>query len=393
MYTGSLDFPRLKRFSNTNILLNWAINKRQVAKYRGDIKRNSGEHNFFVSKSHCRDKSSCMSQKSQYVNDVEAVDKLHMTYQSLCQEIGKTIVGQHRVLDLVFTSLFAGGHVLLMGVPGLAKTLLVRSLSRALDLSFNRIQFTPDLMPSDITGTDIIQESETGGKRVFEFVRGPVFANIVLADEINRAPAKTQSAMLEAMQEYRVSVMGRTFELPQPFFVLATQNPIEQEGTYLLPEAQLDRFMFLIEVEYPSFSEELRIARNTTGNEHELPTPILSGEDILTYQRLIRRVPVPDHCYEYAVKLARSTRPSLEECPEWTRKYVSWGAGPRAVQYLILGARARAALHGSYSVRQEDIDALVHPVLNHRIVLTFTAESQGVKSTEIIERLMEELKR
>lgn len=325
-------------------------------------------------------------------DDVESIDRLSVVYGDLCRELGKTIIGQQRVLELVSVAIFAGGHALLMGVPGLAKTLLVGSVAQSLDLSFNRIQFTPDLMPSDITGTDIIQDAGEGGRRMFEFVKGPVFSNIVLADEINRAPAKTQSAMLEAMQEHRVTVMGRTFDLPRPFFVLATQNPIEQEGTYPLPEAQLDRFMFLIGVDYPDFDEELRIARETTGALCGRPSPVLSGEDILSFQQLVRRIPVPDHCYDYVVRLVRSTRPGLDSSPDWVKEYVAWGAGPRAVQYLILGAKARAALYGSYMVRQEDIDALAEPVLVHRIVTNFAAESQGLVPSSVVSRLVEELK-
>lgn len=325
-------------------------------------------------------------------DDVEAIDRLASVYNDLRQELSKTIIGQERVVELVCTALFSGGHALLMGVPGLAKTLMISSVAKTLDLSFNRIQFTPDLMPSDITGTDIIQEGEQGNKRSFEFVKGPVFANIVLADEINRAPAKTQSAMLEAMQERHVTVMGRTFALPAPFFVLATQNPIEQEGTYPLPEAQLDRFMFLIEVDYPSFDEELRIARETTGIKRDPLQPILSGEEILFFQDLVRRVPVPEHLFDYVVKLVRATRPKLETSPEWVKEYVSWGAGPRAIQYLILGAKTHAALCGSYMVRREDIDAIVEPVLMHRVVTNFAAESQGLTSAVAVRRLASELK-
>ncbi|WMX38015.1 AAA family ATPase [Akkermansia sp. EB-AMDK43] len=310
-------------------------------------------------------------------DDVAAIDRLGAIYKELSAELSKIIIGQQRVVELLSIALFSRGHALLMGVPGLAKTLLISSVAKTLDLSFNRIQFTPDLMPADITGTDIIQDDSAGGKRQFEFIKGPVFANIVLADEINRAPAKTQSALLEAMQERRVTVMGRTFTLLPPFFVLATQNPIEQEGTYPLPEAQLDRFMFLIEVDYPTEEEEMRIARETTGNRSEELKHVLSGEEIIFYQDLVRRVPVPEHIYEYAVKLVRATRPSLETSPEWVKQYVAWGAGPRAVQFLILGAKTRAALQGSYIVRKEDIDAIVEPVLMHRVVTNFAAESRA----------------
>ncbi len=325
-------------------------------------------------------------------DDVAAIDKLGAIYKEFTTELSKVIVGQSRVVELLSIALFSRGHALLMGVPGLAKTLLVSSVAKTLDLSFNRIQFTPDLMPADITGTDIIQEDSAGGKRRFEFIKGPVFANIVLADEINRAPAKTQSAMLEAMQVRRVSVKGRTFDLAPPFFVLATQNPIEQEGTYPLPEAQLDRFMFLIEVDYPTEEEEMRIARETTGNTTAELKHVLSGEEIIFYQNLVRRVPVPEHIYEYAVKLVRATRPSLESSPEWVKQYISWGAGPRAIQYLILGAKTRAALNGSYIVRKEDIDAIAEPVLMHRVVTNFAAESQGINTRKAITRLTTELR-
>ncbi len=324
-------------------------------------------------------------------DDVAAIDRLGKLYADFQQEIGKVIIGQQRVIELLSIALFSRGHALLMGVPGLAKTLLVSSVAKTMDLSFNRIQFTPDLMPADITGTDIIQEDGQGGKRKFEFIKGPVFANIVLADEINRAPAKTQSAMLEAMQEHKVTVMGRTFSLGAPFFVLATQNPIEQEGTYPLPEAQLDRFMFLIEVDYPNEAEELRIAKETTGNQKTDLSHILNGEEILFYQDLVRRVPVPEHIYEYAVKLVRATRPSLENSPDWVKQYIAWGAGPRAVQYLILGAKARAALNGSYAVRREDIDAIIEPVLMHRISTNFAAESQGLTPRKAVVKLAQEI--
>lgn len=332
-----------------------------------------------------------MEQSSLPADDVAAIDKLGHLYDDLKTELGRVIIGQHRVIELLCIALFSRGHGLLVGVPGLAKTLLISSLARTLDLSFNRIQFTPDLMPSDVTGTDIIQEESQGGRRGFEFVKGPIFAHIVLADEINRAPAKTQSAMLEAMQEHRVTVMGRSFALAPPFFVLATQNPIEQEGTYPLPEAQLDRFMFFIEVDYPNYDEELRIARETTGNDQSAIKHVLTGEEIIFYQELVRRMPVPEHIYEYVVKLVRATRPELETSPGWVKDYVSWGAGPRAVQALILGAKTRAALNGSYIVGRADIDALVEPVLMHRVVTNFAAESQGLTPRKAVRRLVDEL--
>jgi MoxR-like ATPase len=323
-------------------------------------------------------------------DDVAAIDELRQTYRRLSEELGKIIVGQQKVVEQLAISLFARGHALLMGVPGLAKTLLISRLAETMSLSFSRIQFTPDLMPMDITGTDILQELP-GGKRAFEFAKGPVFANIVLADEINRAPSKTQAAMLEAMQEHRVTVAGRTYTLDSPFFVLATQNPIEQEGTYPLPEAQLDRFMFMIGVDYPSRAEEVAIARSTTGVALPRLEHVLDGAKVLAIQDLVRRVPVPDHLYEFAVDLARRTRPGSGEAPAWLKPLVSWGAGPRAVQYLILGAKARAALHGSYMVRMEDVIEVADPVLRHRVMTTFTAESEGVTSRDVARRLVEEL--
>ena len=323
-------------------------------------------------------------------DDVAAIDELGFTYRKFREELAKVIIGQDRVIEQLAICLFARGHALLMGVPGLAKTLLVSSVAQTFDLSFNRIQFTPDLMPADITGTDIIQESGVGGRREFEFVRGPLFANLVLADEINRAPAKTQSAMLEAMQEHKVTVLGRTYPLQPPFFVLATQNPIEQEGTYPLPEAQLDRFMFLIEVDYPTAEEELRIARETTGLARAGLQQLLTGERILAFQQLVRRVPVPEHLYTHAVNLVRMTRPNEPEAPDWIRETVGWGAGPRAVQYLILGARSRAALRGAYMASLEDLEAVAPAVLAHRVITNFAAESQGMTSKKIVARLISE---
>jgi MoxR-like ATPase len=269
---------------------------------------------------------------------------------------------------------------------------MVHSLADAMSLGFNRIQFTPDLMPSDITGTDILQETDQPGRRAFVFVKGPLFANIVLADEINRTPPKTQSALLEAMQEHKVTASGKVFQLPKPFFVLATQNPIEQEGTYSLPEAQLDRFMFFIHVDYPSLAEERRIARETTGLPPAPLNKLISGEQVMVYQELIQRVPVPDHIYDTAVDLVRLTRPNAPDAPEWIRKWVTWGAGPRAVQYLIRGAKARAVLNGSYLVRMEDIEAVAQPVLTHRILTNFQAQSEGITSPKIIERLLAQLR-
>jgi MoxR-like ATPase len=334
--------------------------------------------------------ASSVSASSLPADDVDAIDELRETYARLNTELKKIIVGQQQVIEQLAICLFARGHALLMGVPGLAKTLLISRLAETMSLTFSRIQFTPDLMPMDITGTDILQELP-GGRRAFEFARGPVFAHIVLADEINRAPSKTQAAMLEAMQEHRVTVAGRTYTLDSPFFVLATQNPIEQEGTYPLPEAQLDRFMFMIGVDYPSRDEEVAIARSTTGVALPKLDHVLNGERVQAFQDLVRRVPVPDHLYEFAVDIARRTRPGSSEAPAWLKPLVSWGAGPRAVQYLVLGAKARAALHGSYMVRLEDVVAVADPVLRHRVMTTFTAESEGVTSRDLTKRLVEEL--
>ena len=322
--------------------------------------------------------------------DVAAIDELRDVYARLKRELRKVIVGQEVVVERLAMCLFAKGHSLLMGVPGLAKTLLVSRLAETMSLQFSRIQFTPDLMPMDITGTDILQET-ADGRRQFEFVKGPVFANIVLADEINRAPAKTQAAMLEAMQEHKVTVVGRTYTLQQPFFVLATQNPVEQEGTYPLPEAQLDRFMFLIHVDYPTREDEVEIARSTTGGAIAKLEHIIHAEDVMRFQSLVRRVPVPQHIYEFAVDLVRRTRPQTKESPSWLKPLVSWGAGPRAVQYLVLGAKAHAALAGSYMVRLEDMMAVAEPVLAHRVLTNFNAESEGISSKDVVARLVEEL--
>ena len=325
-----------------------------------------------------------------HANDVAAIDELRSVYDQLKGELAKIIIGQEQVIEHLAICLFSRGHALLMGVPGLAKTLLISRFAETMELQFSRIQFTPDLMPMDITGTDILQEMP-GGKREFEFVKGPLFANIILADEINRAPSKTQAAMLEAMQEYKVTVIGRTYQLAPPFFVLATQNPIEQEGTYPLPEAQLDRFMFRIEVDYPERLEEIEIARTTTGVSLPSLEHILTGDRVIAFQDLVRRVPVADHIYEFAVDLARATRPKGDAAPDWLKPLVAWGAGPRAVQYLIIGGKARAALSGSYMVRLEDVVAVAEPVLMHRVITSFTAESENVSSRDIVNRLVEEL--
>jgi MoxR-like ATPase len=324
--------------------------------------------------------------------DVAIIDELRELYGRIRSEVGKVIIGQQEVIEQLLICILARGHALLMGVPGLAKTTMVNSLAQVMSLQFNRIQFTPDLMPSDITGTDILQETDQPGRRAFVFVKGPIFANIILADEINRTPPKTQSALLEAMQEHRVTVAGRVFPLPAPFFVLATQNPIEQEGTYALPEAQLDRFMFFIHVDYPSMLEERRIARETTGAPPAELQKLITAEQVIAFQEVVQRVPVPDHIYDTAVDLVRSSRPKAEEVPDWVKKWVTWGAGPRAVQYLIRGAKARAVLQGSYLVRMEDLEAVAQPVLTHRILTNFQAQAEGITSTFIIQRLLEAMR-
>ena len=323
--------------------------------------------------------------------EAQAIRGLAMAYSRMREEIGKVIVGQRDVVDQLLIALFSGGHSLLIGVPGLAKTLLVNTLSRILSLSFRRIQFTPDLMPSDITGTDILRDDPETGQRSFQFMQGPIFTNILLADEINRTPPKTQAALLEAMQERHVTVGTNSFLLPAPFFVLATQNPIEQEGTYPLPEAQLDRFMFNIIVSYPNAAEELRILKQTTGGENPTLTPALNGRQILALQEVVRKVPVAEHVFIYARDLVRATRPNEPDAKDFVKKYIGWGAGPRAGQYLILGAKARAILEGRFHVSPEDIKAIAHPVLRHRIVTTFQAHSEGVSSDRVIDMLLEKI--
>jgi MoxR-like ATPase len=308
----------------------------------------------------------------------------------LRSELAKVIVGQDDVVEHLLIALLGRGHCLLVGVPGLAKTLLIRTLARALDLSFHRIQFTPDLMPSDITGTEVIEEQPSSGTKAFRFVKGPVFANIILADEINRTPPKTQAALLEAMQEHHVTAAGQTFVLEEPFFVLATQNPIEQEGTYPLPEAQLDRFMFNLWLDYPSAPEEARIVKSTTSWVEPRVDHVLSGEQIIALQELVRRVPVADAVIEYAVHLSRRTRPRTDAAPQFIRDWLSWGAGPRASQYLILGAKARALLTGRHTPDIDDVRHMAGPVLRHRIVPNFNAEADGVSAIQIVRRLVEE---
>ncbi|MFH1073827.1 MAG: MoxR family ATPase [Candidatus Firestonebacteria bacterium] len=320
--------------------------------------------------------------------DLAAVEKLREAHEKIKEELAKVIVGQERVIDELLICIFARGHVLLEGVPGLAKTLLISTLSRALSLKFKRIQFTPDLMPSDITGTEVIQEDRITKEREFKFLMGPIFSNIILADEINRAPPKTQAALLEAMQEHRVSTGGRTYTLEEPFFVLATQNPVEQEGTYPLPEAQLDRFMFKTHVGYPSEGEELKIMRATTSGFNPELEQVLDGKTIIQLQDIVRKVPVAEHVIKYAYNIVKYTRPGGEKVPDFIKEYVSWGAGPRASQYLILGGKARAILRGQYYVSCDDVEAVAHAVLRHRILLNFTAESEGISTEEIIKRIL-----
>ena len=315
-------------------------------------------------------------------NDVEGAKALVNKYESLKREIGKVIIGQNEVIHDTVLSIFCQGHVLLVGVPGLANTLLINTIGQALGLTFSRIQFTPDLMPSDIVGTEILDES-----RQFKFVKGPVFANIILADEINRTPPKTQAALLEAMQEKNVTVSGKTYKLSEPFFVLATQNPIEQEGTYPLPEAQLDRFMFNLMLDYPSYEEEIAVVKNTTAAINNKVEAMMSAEEILYFQQLVRRVPVPNNVYEYAVNLVSKTRPNTERAHEWANKYLSWGAGPRASQYLIIGAKANALMSGKFSPDIEDVKKVAVPVLRHRLVRNYTAQAEGISIEAIIEKM------
>jgi len=323
--------------------------------------------------------------------DVRVVEQLAVAREKLLREIHKVIVGQDAVIEEMLIALLARGHCLLVGVPGLAKTLLVQTLAKVLKLHFSRIQFTPDLMPSDITGTEIIEQDAATGKRSFRFVKGPIFANMILADEINRTPPKTQAALLQAMQEYQVTAAGTTYPLPLPFFVLATQNPIEQEGTYPLPEAQLDRFMFMVNVDYPSRDEERLIVKTTTAELRAEPHPVLSGQDVLNLQRIVRRVPVSDHVVDYAVALARGTRPDHPEAPPFISEWLTWGAGPRAAQYLTLAAKARAILHGRLNVSCEDVRQAAMPVLRHRLFTNFNADAEGIKPEDIIARLLREI--
>jgi MoxR-like ATPase len=324
--------------------------------------------------------------------EIAEIEDFAVKRETMLGEIRKVIVGQDRVIEEVLIALFSRGHCLLVGVPGLAKTLLISTLADILHLDFNRIQFTPDLMPSDITGTDILQEDPETGRRGFQFLKGPIFTNILLADEINRTPPKTQAALLQSMQEYKVTAGGTTFPLDLPFFVLATQNPIEQEGTYPLPEAQLDRFMLNIEIRYPDFDDEVRIVMQTTSNEKPSPRKVMEAPAILHYQELVRRVPVSPFVVSYAVALTQRSRPQSPDAPQFVKDYVEWGAGPRASQYLILGAKARTILQGRYAVSVEDIQALAPSVLRHRIVPNFKAQGEGLSSLDIISRLLTEVK-
>jgi MoxR-like ATPase len=325
-------------------------------------------------------------------SDVAAVEQLNRNFLAVREQLGGLIVGLDDVIEQLVVAVLCRGHCILQGMPGLAKTLVVSTLASLLHLQFRRIQFTPDLMPADITGTDVLEEDRTTGKRAFRFIKGPLFGNVILADEINRTPPKTQSALLEAMQERQLTVGGESYRLPDPFFVLATQNPIEQEGTYALPEAQLDRFLFRVHLEYPSRDDEITICKRVTTQYEFHPQPVLTGDDILKMQSLVRRVPVSDHVYEYAVSLARMTRPQENLLPKDLQGMIQWGAGPRASIYLLLAAKARAILRNRYHATTDDVKALALPVLRHRIIPTFNAEAAGVSTDEIVRRLMQDVK-
>ena len=321
-------------------------------------------------------------------DDVKTVEELHLACQSIIAEMAKALVGQRAVIEDLLAALLAGGHCLLVGVPGLAKTLMVRSLAQVLDMDFSRIQFTPDLMPADITGTEVIQENRSSGDRSYRFLPGPVFAHLVLADEINRTPPKTQAALLEAMQEQGVTVGGNTYQLPKPFFVLATQNPIEQEGTYPLPEAQLDRFMFQVWVDYPDEDDELEIVKRTTSDSHVKIDPLLGAEQLRRLTSIVRKVPIADHIARYALRLARCTRPQSADAPDFIKEFALWGAGPRASQYLVLAAKARAVMQGRMHVSSDDIRSVAAPVLRHRIKTSFHADAEGITPDELVRRLV-----
>ncbi len=321
--------------------------------------------------------------------EIETIERLGKAKLRLLEEIHRVIIGQEEVIEQLLIALFSQGHCLIVGVPGLAKTLLIRTVSQVLRLSFNRIQFTPDLMPSDVTGTQIIEEDLTTGRRAFRFVKGPVFANIILADEINRTPPKTQASLLQAMQEYQVTVSGETYNLDRPFFVLATQNPIEQEGTYPLPEAQLDRFMFMVTIGYPQRDEERQIVKHTTRDAIAEPKTVLTSEEIIKLQQIVRKIPVSDHVVDYAVNLVRATRPGEVGSPAFVKDWLTWGAGPRAAQYLVLGAKAYAVLQGRFNVSCNDVRGVALPVLRHRIFTNFNADAEGIKPEDVVRRLME----
>jgi MoxR-like ATPase len=320
-------------------------------------------------------------------NDVQLVEQLNNKIREVKSEIAKVIVGQDEIINQLLISLLSRGHCLLVGVPGLAKTLLIKTLAEVLDLKFNRIQFTPDLMPSDITGTDILEEDQTTKRRNFRFISGPIFANIILADEINRTPPKTQSALLEAMQEHKVTAAGQTYQLPEPFFVLATQNPIEQEGTYPLPEAQLDRFMFNLWLDYPSKEEEVKIVHTTTSEYKPVLKKVLSADEIISFQDLVRKVPVAPNVIEFAVKVTNMTRPVNGTCPQYIKDWVTWGAGPRASQYLVMAAKTKSIIQGRFTPNIDDIKSSMLPVLRHRIITNFSAEAEGIKSVDVIKRI------
>ena len=331
-----------------------------------------------------------MSEMNLGQNDIQSLEKLKSAFQSIKQQLARVIVGQDAVIEELLIAMFSRGHCILEGVPGLAKTLMISTLAKCLSLDFSRIQFTPDLMPADITGTEVIEENRSTGSREFKFIAGPLFANVILADEINRTPPKTQASLLEAMQERQVTVGRVRHKLGNPFFVLATQNPIEQEGTYPLPEAQQDRFMFKVFVKYPSFTDEFEIARRTTALQMDEPTTVLTGEQILDLQTLVRKVPVTDHVINYTLALVRQTRVTEPGVPRWIKEWLSWGAGPRAVQNLILGAKARALLYGRAHVQVDDVQALAHPVLRHRILTNFTAASEGITTDTVVDKLLKD---
>ena len=328
-----------------------------------------------------------MSNSISESSDVQLVERLNNKITEVKSEIAKVIVGQDEIINQLLISLLSRGHCLLVGVPGLAKTLLIKTLAEVLDLKFNRIQFTPDLMPSDITGTDILEEDQTTKKRNFRFISGPIFANIILADEINRTPPKTQSALLEAMQEHKVTAAGQTYQLPEPFFVLATQNPIEQEGTYPLPEAQLDRFMFNLWLDYPSKEEEVKIVQTTTSEYKPTLKKVLSADEIISFQDLVRKVPVAPNVIEFAVKVTNMTRPVNENSPKYIKEWVTWGAGPRASQYLVMAAKTKSIIQGRFTPNIDDIKFSMLPVLRHRIITNFSAEAEGIKSIDVIKRI------